>query len=683
MARHTLHHALGNPLNRSKTPSKQLGMEWPVKSSDRINKSGHIRQILVTLGVTGSLSLFFQSHSPSLHPDTAFVCVIAFLAFAMFVYLRAFSRLLSYVISLLLVMFFIPHTSAVALVGSLLLLRNLVVDFRKHYVWVCSASPVDRQTAKTFRETGQLPAGVPRTPLRGVFSDAVRSWLTYNRAENDSPGLLHSPIGSQRIRHFHTALTVGMVSLGVPAIWLPLTSPSAGPAMEAPHVFMMLTMLLCSVPLVFYACFVGSESTLRDASALKRHATLANYWESFIDDIRNSSNAHEQDSVFFGQVRSDSSPILLQLSSLERHLWLAGGTGSGKTTYLMVLIEQLILRGYSVMCLDLKADTFELLRTLSIASRRASGSIPFWYFTNRPGWSTHFYCVFTQSWWPMLSPGQRTDVLLSAMGLIYSRVYGMSYFSDSTYALLDFVNQKYPDIRSFKELNDRITYEIRHAKSHELSNAVKRDGEHVALIIRRLATVELLNPCSSHSPTAVGAAMDISRCFQQQTVCYWDLNSLIAQTGSAEIGRIVFGSTLAAATTQRVRNNKLVIVIDEFQQLGSASLTQLALRQARSLGISIILANQTAADLKLAGDEFTSTVEGNTSTQLWFKVGDQVGIEQITRLGGKVVDTLVSRTTTSGSNGDSQSRTEHEVIVNRFETNDIVEVSSQPDSTLR
>ena len=423
----------------------------------------------------------------------------------------------------------------------------------------------------------------------------------------------------------------------------------------------------------------SQASILGDALALKQHATLAKYWESFIDDIRSSTNVHERNSAFLGQVRSDSSPILLPLSSLERHCWLVGGTGSGKTTYLMVLLEQLMLRGYSVMCLDMKADSFELLKTLLIASRRAGGSIPFWQFTNRPGWSTHFFCLFTQSWWPMLSPGQRTDVLLSAMGLVFERAYGMSYFSDATYSLLDFVNQKYPDIRSFKELDDRITYEIRHAKSHELSNAVKRDGEHVVLIIRRLAKVELLNPCSSHSPAAVGAAMDISRCFQQQTVCYWDLNSLIAQTGSAEIGRIAFGSTLAAATTQRARNSKLVIVIDEFQQLGSASLTQLALRQARSLGISIIIANQSAADLQLAGSDFTSTVEGNTSTQIWFKVGDQVGIDQITRLGGKIVDKLVSRTTTSGSNGDSQSRTEHEVIINRFETNDIVEVSSQPD----
>ena len=63
------------------------------------------------------------------------------------------------------------------------------------------------------------------------------------------------------------------------------------------------------------------------------------------------------------------------------------------------------------------------------------------------------------------------------MGLTFSRSYGESYYSDAVYAVLDLVNHKYPDIRSFRELTERITYELVNAKSYELSESMKRDGE--------------------------------------------------------------------------------------------------------------------------------------------------------------------------------------------------------------
>ena len=107
---------------------------------------------------------------------------------------------------------------------------------------------------------------------------------------------------------------------------------------------------------------------------------------------------------------------------------------------------------------------------------------------------------------------------------------------------------------------------------------------------------------------------------------------------------------------------------------------ELLLQQARSLDVTVVLANQTVADLKQGSIDLTSTVEGNTSIQAWFKDLDQVGIQQIKTFGGLTVDTLCDVSTSTGQNGVTESVSIKQVLVNRMEVNEIAAASSRANN---
>ena len=355
---------------------------------------------------------------------------------------------------------------------------------------------------------------------------------------------------------------------------------------------------------------------------------------------------------------------------------------------LMCLLEQYIHRGYSVACMDLKADSFELYYTLLASSKIVAGAttnvagstrvagttIPTWYFTNRSGWATQFCSPFEHNFWKLLAPAEKTNVHLSAMGIGFSRDYGESWFNDATYAVLDYVNSKYPNIAGYQELHDRISYELAQALPHDLSKSVKKDGEQAALIIRRLKAVDMFNPTSHHSQTSRDAALDIGELFVKQGMAYWGLNPLISPIAASEISRVVLGTILAAATSAKLRKRNLLLVIDEFQQMVAPGVLQLALRQARSLGITVLLLNQTVDDLKTAKNNFVPTVEGNTAIQMWLNASGRDAIDQIQRLGGKYIDHLYAEAFDAQGN---RRVSKQEVLVDRYDATTISRVSSE------
>ena len=163
----------------------------------------------------------------------------------------------------------------------------------------------------------------------------------------------------------------------------------------------------------------------------------------------------------------------------------------------------------------------------------------------------------------------------------------------------------------------------------------------------------------------------------EQNLLYCAFSSLLAPTSSPENARVVVSALMTAATTTP-HTRPILLVLDEFQQMVAPGTLQLLLRQSRSLGISVILSNQTVDDLKAGAFDLTSTVEGNTSTQAWFKVTDQLGLEQLRRLGGTVVDTL--RDVSHDGQNSTTRVTERQLLVDRFAANDVAEAASCQDA---
>ena len=134
----------------------------------------------------------------------------------------------------------------------------------------------------------------------------------------------------------------------------------------------------------------------------------------------------------------------------REHAHGLGDSGAGKTSlFLCPLIEQLVMEGdCSVIVLDLKADTLELLGTLQAAAeavRRERGvRMPLKVFSNQADKTTFAFNPMTQSFWSKFDLLTRTDILCGANGLTYGTDYGQGYYSSANAAVVYHTQKTFP-----------------------------------------------------------------------------------------------------------------------------------------------------------------------------------------------------------------------------------------------
>ncbi len=284
-----------------------------------------------------------------------------------------------------------------------------------------------------------------------------------------------------------------------------------------------------------------------------------------MERLRTSGDEQERDSVWLGWVDNDGSPILWPLKKLCQHAWLVGKTGSGKSAYLMALINQLIVRfGVSVVFIDAKATSNEVLATMlrasKVAEKRVGKRIGVQHFKLDDGYETFSFNIFRQSWWGSLSSTQRAGVILSALALLYSRAYGRSFFTDANFKFTHFVIRRHPDVKSWGELRDRMYEARRSARPFELSDHAKKSGEHISYCVERLADIPSLN----HP----GQTIDFGEAFGSTPHHYYiDVGGIRNPLIGGEVGRLFTSAVVNAAAGMQHRKTPVILVIDEWQQL--------------------------------------------------------------------------------------------------------------------
>lgn len=115
-----------------------------------------------------------------------------------------------------------------------------------------------------------------------------------------------------------------------------------------------------------------------------------------------SSEPFEQNSIYQGRVVADGSPVLVPRDVYCEHAHALGDSGGGKTgLFLCPITEQLVGFGdCSVIVLDLKADSLELLASLQASVERVrekSGlPMPLQVFSNQNDRHTVAFNPMTQ-----------------------------------------------------------------------------------------------------------------------------------------------------------------------------------------------------------------------------------------------------------------------------------------------
>lgn len=533
--------------------------------------------------------------------------------------------------------------------------------------------------------------------IRG-FQSAVNSWCSYSRDDQLLAGVLVSPAGSCRKR---LTMLVVAILLNVFAFFrvtsmlqVPEAAASFGRVFNSSSLFEMvfsigLLALFCAalallpVLLMFLAILIIGTPVFGRLSIPKPSFVPASEWKEITDRIRSSNNETERESLYLGRVSYDQSPMLVPSEVFREHAHFLGDSGSGKTARgLSPFIEQVIGGGNaSVMVLDLKGDSPELLQSLKQGATTAKTlngiDVPIRYFTQRDDLATYGFNPFKLPCWNRLNELQKTDILCGALGLNYGSDYGEGYFSSANASVLYATVSHFPEINNFEQLRDKLAYVISSPKRHGLDEKSKDAGNHVKMSVTRLASIAALNITDDNTPNQAVAddCIDPTRLFQRPEAHYFSLSATLGPGSSPEIGRLASYMLLTAATLTE-RQVPVYLVVDEFQRMASRNLDYL-LQLARSMGVAVILANQSMQDLYRY--DLTSTLETNCRYRQWFAISGWDDQDRLSKASGETVDTMdaitVSRSVNDRGATTSTSRSRNDFIAPRLTKNDIKLVS--------
>lgn len=534
-----------------------------------------------------------------------------------------------------------------------------------------------------------LTGGDPFEGFANLFN-AWHSWCSYNRADEAAPGTTVSPAGSLATR-------LGMIVLLVVSVTLLITDATGisetvwgGSGFHFGNILVWTVSVLAfvAVPVVIAVALVSLVAfpAVCRSSPASESSREENEWQQVTKAIRKSANPVERDSIYVGRVSHDGSPLLVPRAVFQEHAHLLGDSGSGKTARgLIPLAEQLIADGNSsLMVIDLKGDSQEILASLTSAASRHGKQTPLRYFSIREDQSTFAFNPFQLPCWNRLNLFQRTDVVCGALGLIYGTEYGQGYFSSANAMVLHATLKHFPDVASFADLADRIAYVTQRPKAHGLSESKTEAGNHVWMVAERLASFKPLNVTPQSAPTTEVSqrAMDPAQLFERQEIFYFHLSTTLGPGSSPEIARLAMFMLLTTATLTPQRR-QVYLMIDEFQRVAAHNVDAI-LQIARSMNVGVILANQSMLDLKR--EDLISVVETNCRYRQWYAISSPEEQERLSKGSGQTVDQLHSASVSTQRDGlDTRTTVSHstsQFIAPRLSTNDIKLASDDPSKSI-
>lgn len=748
MPRTVYHQCPGNPIQSGKVPSEQLSIEFAyrdgVDNDDAAFTQSVIRQLYFTsfVAVCGCwLQLWLL--------NTTLLTVLVLLLLFNSLIVKSVTRLTTVrncsVLAIVATWIYhfapVPYTVEIyfALTANLLVAREV----GRHFTFVATSAPTPVETAWRTRQSACWKTSVsslllvplsfsvllpghatniialvaigwlllafmfgadPKTYVAG-FRDAIVSWCSYNRTEKKIPGILISPSGCCGTRltmlfvvvllnvflcfrlTFVLQFTEAIIQIGRVA--------SATTALDvvihgAIMVFSITGLIAVPMLFLFVSILIAGTPVFGTLSVSAVGKSSWQDWQAVTDSMRVSENRVERNSFYLGRIAHDQSPLVVPTEVFQEHAHFLGDSGSGKTSRgLAPFIEQTVGTGTaSVMVIDMKGDSPELLETLKCGARTArqltGTDVPVRYFTLRDDQSTYGFNPFRMSCWNQLNDFQKTDTLCGGLGLIYGTDYGEGFYSSANAAVLHATITHFPGIQSFEELRDKLSFVLARPQSHGLDEKCRDAANHIKMIVTRLASLLPVNITTdiSPNPDVADGCIDPSQLFDHPEAHFYSLSSTLGPGSSPEIGRL---ATFLLMTTATLSDNRIPVylVIDEFQRMATRNLDYL-LQLARSMDVAVILANQSMQDLHRY--DLIPTLQTNCRYRQWFAISGWDDQDEISKASGETVDSLEawSITESSNSRGNTTSTTQssHQLITPRLTKNDIKLVSDDDSKSI-
>ncbi|MBK8183335.1 MAG: TraM recognition domain-containing protein [Candidatus Competibacteraceae bacterium] len=229
--------------------------------------------------------------------------------------------------------------------------------------------------------------------------------------------------------------------------------------------------------------------------------------------------------------------------------------------------------------------------------------------------------------------------------------------------------QEYPDIASFEELREKVG---------KLTNTIsdEKDAFELIAVVESLATIPQLNYTAND--LVADQAINMATVVKNREVVYFWLPAAIETASVREIAKLALYTLFTSAyqhQRQYHETPKLWVFVDEFQHVASLNF-KLILQQARSMGMGLILANQTNSDLWTNDSNLKDTVQSNTRFKQIFSVSNPQEREELSKASGETLYYCGRLDVNGQMNGA------YEKVGPRLMANDIIALSDESDTSV-
>jgi hypothetical protein len=318
--------------------------------------------------------------------------------------------------------------------------------------------------------------------------------------------------------------------------------------------------------------------------------------------------------------------LLLHEGILSEHCYIVGPSGAGKTSLgIMPLLIQLI-RGANtsddhkpapspLVILDLKGDPALFHTTRMEAEKRGQA---FKFFTTEKKAPSYRFNPFRGFDRDARTVAQLCQLILDSLSLNHGKGYGRSYYTERSRNVLSTTLHKYRDISSFQDLHEALNATLRSTAD----TRAKNDAFELLSVIETLKEYPALVTGADEDVSTTENVIFMPNVLKNREVAYFWLPAALESISVGEIAKLVLFNLRTAAQDWKKRHpedqRKVILVIDELQRVAGENL-QGILQDARSFGISAILANQSLNDLKSpTGFDLGPTIMTNTRVKFFF-----------------------------------------------------------------
>lgn len=364
-------------------------------------------------------------------------------------------------------------------------------------------------------------------------------------------------------------------------------------------------------------------------------------------ELRRYSSRRYRNEVFVGLRHPENEPLLVPREVFQRHGYVLGATGFGKTSYALAQLLIQLAESYEwngrtehptgVMIIDLKPGGDPFLRALAEQVAYVEGRT-FRFFSSDPTFQSVQFDPFAMlRATPYLV--ERAELLIKAFSLVYAEGYGSDFFTAEQRTLLtEIIHEDKPD--TFQKLINMVA----HRTSGDKGN---KDARGLYSAISGLQYALHVNVESK--PVDPEEQIDFDRFLEKGEILYVHLDSRGTYLLGRDIGKLMLFSLLKAATERLKRRDtrQAFVLIDEFQRLAARNVVEM-LEDARSAGIGFVLAHQSSSALKTRDTDLYGTLFENCSFKQCLTLDDPRVIDLFKLIAGRTIETNEGGATTEG-----------------------------------